>query len=106
MSEKAKRKHEVLIALQQALLGEIGCRIRTIIVKYTNASIHFDVYVDGEILEEDRESMMQVDTELVAASPSSHTISHDVIRLDAPASIPKEDIWVYCRREPIDTKKL
>lgn len=101
MTKSNGRRCEVLIAIQQALLGEVSHRVRAIITKYTDFSIHFEAYFDGEILEEDRESMLLVDTELVAMSPSSHVISHDLIRLDAPLSLPKEGIWVYHRKEPL-----
>lgn len=62
-----------------------------------------EAYFDGEIDEEDRETMSLVETEVMARFPSTHIVTHDLIRLDAPALIPKDRTWVYFRREPLLT---
>lgn len=93
------RKNEVLLEIQQALLGEISSKLRAVIVFYGDNNIHFDCYYDGEILEDDIESMSCVETELISMFPENHEITHAVHRLDYPNPVPKKGIWVYYRRE-------
>jgi hypothetical protein len=96
------RKHIVLVAVQQSLLGEIGPQLRAVTVTYNETSINLDSYFDGTITEADKESMSCVETELMALFPSQHTIVVRLHRLDHPASIPKDTTWVYYRREQLD----
>jgi hypothetical protein len=101
MSGTDPRRCEVLLSLQRALLGEVTPRLRAVTVKYAESSVHFEAYFDGEVSDEDRESMSLVETEVMADFPSDHLITHEVIRLDAPALIPKDRTWVYYRKEPL-----
>ena len=68
-------------------------------MSYGDTSIMFQSYFDGHRTDEDRESMSLVETELMAAFPSTHTVGHDIIRLDVPALVPKDRTWVYHRTE-------
>ena len=101
MSGTNLRRCEVLLALQRALLGEVSPSLRAVTVKYAESSVHFQAYFDGQVNDEDREAMSLVETEVMAEFPSTHLISHEVIRLDAPALIPKDCTWVYYRKEPL-----
>lgn len=96
MDDRAK---DVLVALQEALLGEVSPTLRAITVEYDDTSIHFDAYYDGEITDDYREAMLRVDTEVMAVFPETHKISHSVIRRDYPELIPKDRIWAYHRQE-------
>ncbi len=99
MSNLDARRCEVMMALQQALLGEVSPQIRAVSVSWEDGSIHFLAYIDGPISEEVRESMSCSETELMALFPSSESVTHEVIRLDEPLPIPKDLVWVYRRRE-------
>ena len=96
------RRHQVLVAVQQALLGEVSARLRAVTVAYTDMSIHLDCYYDGEITDEDREAMSCAETELIAMSPETHRITHQVHRKDYPAAIPKDTTWAFYRKEVLD----
>jgi len=93
------RKHQVLIAVQQSLLGEISARLRAVTVSYDDTGIHLDCYYDGEITYEDREAMSCVETELMAVFPENHRITHRIYRKDYPNPIPKETTWAFFRKE-------
>lgn len=95
------RRCEVLLSLQRALLGEVGPSLRAVTVNYAESSLHFEAFFDGAITDENREAMSLVETEVMADFPSTHTITHEVTRLDAPALIPKDRTWVYYRKEPL-----
>jgi len=101
MNQSDDRQHVVLVAVQQALLGEVSSRLRCVTVSWDDTSIHLDCYFDGQIDEEDRESMSSVETELMAVFPSTHVVDHAIHRLDYPNRIPKETTWAYHRREPL-----
>ena len=93
------RESTVLVAVQQALLGEVSARLRAVSVSWSDTSIHFDCYFDGEVDDEDRDSMACVDTELVAMFPETHTITHTIVRLDHPEPLPQKNLRVFRRRE-------
>ena len=93
------RERQILVAVQPALLGDVSARLRAVSVSWSDTSIHFDCYFNGEVDEEDRDSMACVDTELVAMFPETHTIAHPVVRLDHPEQLPQENLRVLQRRE-------
>jgi hypothetical protein len=93
------RKCEVLVGIQNALLGEVSAGLRAVVVTFDAQSIHFDAYYDGEPSEDDVESMSCVETELIAMSPEDHVITQRVTRLDHPEPIPKVGHWVFFRKE-------
>ena len=100
MTVAKERELEVLVAMQQALLGEVSNKLRAVYVSWTDSSVHFDCYFDGEIDEIDVESMWIVDTEILAAFPEAHQITHAVHRWDYPKPIPVGRMCVFSRREP------
>lgn len=97
-----ERKQLVMFALQQALLGEVSSSLRAITVAFDETSIDFVAFYDGYISEGDKESMSCVETELLAFFPETHSIKYELIRLDYPAPIPKDRLWVFYRKEAED----
>lgn len=97
----SERKTQVLIAMQLALLGEIGPNLRAVTVVFSATSVRFMCYFDDVVGDQDRASMLCVDTEVVATFPESHAVNHSIHRLDAPSPIPKDSDthFVYLRRE-------
>ena len=93
------RKSEILMTVQQALLGEVSAQLRAITVSYGDLILHLDCYYDGEIQEDDRESMSCVETELMAHFPANYQVTCDIHRHDYPAPIPKDVIWAFFRKE-------
>jgi hypothetical protein len=93
------RKHEVLVSVQQALLGEVSPLLRAVTVDFDATTIRLKCYYDGDVDPTDRESMSQVETELIAYFPESHSIVVDVIAKNYPEPIPKGVIWAFFRRE-------
>lgn len=96
------RRNEVLVAMQVALLGEVAAQLRIVAVRWDEASVNFVAYFDGEISEEDQESMSCVETELIAWFPQTPRISYEVHRLDYPEHVPRVPgmVFAYSRREP------
>lgn len=92
---------QVLLALQQALLGEVPNTLRAVTAVVGHRCVSVDAYFHGPISDDDLESMSLVETELVADLPEEMEIVVNSVRLDHPALIPKEDgrIWVFLRKE-------
>jgi len=75
--------------------------LRAVTVTYGERTILLEAYFNGEIAEEDKESMSLVETELVAAFPEDHDIKLDLIMLPMPQLIPKNKTWAFHRKEPL-----
>ena len=90
---------EVLLVMQQSLLGEVSARLRAVTVRISDDHLHFDCYYDGIIDEDDSESMFCVEAEAIAVLPENIEVTHDLHRLDSPLLLPKVDLFVYARRE-------
>ena len=93
-----RRRVEVLLWMQGALLGEVSPALRSVHVKWDDTSVHFEAFFDGPISEVDEESMSCVETELIANRPEQ-SVSYTVTRVDFPERVPSRDICVYARRE-------
>ena len=95
-------KGEAIVRLEMsvAMHGEISPPLRAVFVSYGQANIHFDGYFDGEVSDDDRDSMSSVETELIAGHSPIHRITHTVRRIDCPQPLPREGFCAYARREP------
>lgn len=98
-----KNSHDAIIkarlSLQRALLGEIPPALRACIFSIYNLNIDIRFYFDGAISEKDEESISCVESEVLADYDPEYVISARCIRLDTPAIINDDGIWVYSRRE-------
>jgi hypothetical protein len=99
MTEPPVDRTTVLLLLQRALLGEVFSTLRRVTVEWTDRSVSFIAYVDGPVSDADAESLRCVETELVAGFPPEVLVSHELIRIDAPAQISDTRISVFRRRE-------
>lgn len=80
----------VLLGMQVALLGCIGCGVRKVLCRWNEREIRARAIFDGEIREEDEEAMREAETELMASFPQ-HDISITCERYDVPQVIPRKD---------------
>jgi hypothetical protein len=92
----------VLLSLQRALLGEVFPALRGLSVKWNHQTIHLFAYIDGPIASADKESIQEIETEVLADFPESSTVETEIIRQDSSIPLPKaaDVVWVYYRREP------
>lgn len=90
----------VLLGMQVALLGCIGCGVRKILCRWNDHEIRARAIFDGEIREEDAEAMLDAETEIMASFPN-HDVSITCERCDAPLAIPRVDgeFAVFARLE-------
>ena len=93
------REASVRRAMDLAMYLEISAPLRAIFVSYGEAKIHFDCYFDGEVSDDDLDSMSCIETELIAMD-SDRSNSYTVHRIDYPEPLPKRGLYVYARREP------
>jgi hypothetical protein len=97
------RRIQVLLSVNRALLGEVPPALRGVTVGWDEHSIELRAYFDGEIDEEDRESMECVLTEVMADFSADEQFALDCVRQDAPARMEALREWVYLRRELVAT---
>lgn len=93
-------RKKVLLSFQRALLGEVPCTLRGVTCGWSSSEITFFCFFDGEISEEDRESMDAVAGE-VNADFLDFKVSYECIRKDVPENLNKYSLkaWVYHRHE-------
>ena len=90
-----------------AFMSKIDFKIRGIKAKYEDSnSTKVICYFDGEVTEEDREEIAEVEDEIIAAFCSPYNainIYFEIIRLDSPNPLPQNNSseWFYRRKEPL-----
>ena len=99
-SEEIELRRAVLLTTQVALLGEVSSSVRAIALEWSPNKIQLRVVFDGEIGEDDRESMECVGTEILASFPN-HELNVECVRLDAPGPLNTLCLlaWAYMRKE-------
>jgi hypothetical protein len=99
-NDEIQLRREVLLTAQVALLGEVSAAVRAVALAWSPQKIHLRAVFDGEIDDEDSESMECVGTEILA-SFSTHEIEVECTRLDAPSPLKPLFLmaWVYMRKE-------
>ncbi len=95
----AQDEIELRVRFQIALLGEVSPSLRAVVAFQAKKAIRFVAYFDGAVSSEDEESMTVVETEVLASYPTDFETSHRIVRLDWPARIPRDGVFVYHRRE-------
>jgi len=70
-------------------------------VSYDEANIRIEAFFDGKITEDERESMSEVEAEVLADFDESVRVTSEMVRLDAPALIPQDGLWIYRRKEVV-----
>jgi hypothetical protein len=90
----------ILLALQRALLGEVSPSLRGVACSWNSKIINLYAYFDGEVSDDDQDSMETVETE-VASSCTEHQMNLECIPTDSlsPISIDSSAEWVYLRKE-------
>jgi hypothetical protein len=92
--------------LVHAFIGKIDFRIRGIKVSYEDANnTSINCYFDGEVTEEDREEISEIETEIISdfCTPYNEiNLWLEIIRLDSPNPLPQNNSaeWFYRRKEP------
>jgi hypothetical protein len=100
MSKVELSRATVLLSLQRALLEEVSGDLRGVTCGWDQSKIVIRCLFNGEIIDDDRESMECVSTQVVADFPEQ-SIELEIIRLDMPQPLNFQMLmdWVYWRRE-------
>ncbi len=97
MSELRSR---LLLSAQRALLGEVFPALRAVTIRWSKDAIALRAYVDGELLDDDAESLSCIATELTADLWQEMRVDYEAIRCDWPQRIDDDDgVFIYARRE-------
>jgi hypothetical protein len=90
----------IISSVGRALLGEVSCRLRCVEVAYDDSKMELYCYFDGELQEDDVESM-QIVSGMVAGDFPGYLVDEHCIRLDSPERKPhfENRIVVFLRKE-------
>lgn len=91
----------ILLSLQSALLGEVFSKMRCVTCSWSNDNLQVIAIVDGEIDDEDKESLECIHSELLAMLPDNFSVLIDSVRIDSPVEYSNKllSCCVYKRRE-------
>lgn len=91
-----------ILSLNRALLGEVFPQLRAAKIQWDEEKVNLFFYYDGEISEDDRESLECVATEVISDFPD-HGLEVEIVRCDYPARVLQSDAaniaLVYRRKE-------
>ena len=99
-NDDVELRHEVLLAFQAALLGEVTSDLRGVSVAWTDSHISGVFVYDGEISEREKEIVSGVEGEVI-----SHFVDHtiDLVAKGSIAPVALDQfslgVWVYRRSE-------
>jgi hypothetical protein len=90
----------LVMSANRALLGEVSCGVRAVLIKADANAIYLRAIFDGAISEDDRGSISVVGSE-VAADFDAFQVFDDCVRIDKPGAVPVEPDWnlVFLRKE-------
>ncbi|MGJ4947825.1 hypothetical protein [Bradyrhizobium sp. HKCCYLS20291] len=93
-------RSSILVSVNRALLGEVSASLREVRYALSDGNIDIFCVFDGEISEDDQESMSCVATEVMADFPDV-TVQEHCLRIDAPERIPSllGRVTVFARKE-------
>ena len=91
----------LLLSIQRAILGVITPNIRGITCALNNSQIIIRCYFEGQITEENEESMNSVEAEVIADFPPDFTIDLQCIATNKSESLEQHRLlaWAYKRKE-------
>lgn len=89
----------MLVSPQPALLGDVTPNLRGFGGKWHDTRIHSRCFFHGPIEHEDLATMSIVESEVHADFSGSHEVTHEVLRLDFPKWLPRDERAVYRWKE-------
>jgi hypothetical protein len=88
------------LSIQRALLGNVTENMRAIMAELSENNIKLFFYYDGEVHENDEETVSEIETEVIADFDEDCNFDVNIIRLDYPNPIKKSSgFCVYLRKE-------
>jgi hypothetical protein len=75
------------LSMQSALLGAVTANMRNIAVDICENKIFLYFFIDGEVLDDDKENISVIETEVIADFEDDFDIETVISRIDSPAPI-------------------
>ncbi len=90
----------LVLSANRALLGEVSCGMRAVMIKADATAIYVKAVFDGAISDDDRESISLVGTH-VTADFDGFQVFDECVRIDTLEDVPRETDWylVFLRKE-------
>jgi hypothetical protein len=87
------------LSFQRGALGEISPSLRAVTLGFQEKLIKGIFYFQGEVSEDNIESVSCIEGEVIADFSEDYTIDFRIERLDYPGEMKMLDAWVYRRKE-------
>lgn len=98
MNQQILNRSIVMDSVLRGITQETFPALRAMTIQWSDSAVKLIAYIDGEIHEEDEESLSCMTTEIVADLwPIS--VDYEAIRIDSPTPITDHRTWIYQRRE-------
>ena len=99
MRDDDSLRMKIVLSVQRALLGNISNSVRGVAVDWDEWRICIIAYFQGEISEDDRETMSCVHTEVAADFIDLAPVELLLKHLDVPAKMSGYRVWIFLRKE-------
>lgn len=92
---------QLLLAVQRALLDAVPATLRSVTCGWEGTEIELQFLFDGDVSDDDEESMKIVGSEVIADFPTPWTIREQIGRFDYPNDLRSLalPLWAYARKE-------
>jgi hypothetical protein len=94
---ESERDRIVVASVRRALAGEVFPALRAVRAVCGPNAVTIVAYVDSAISPDDAEALSRVETEVMADLLPEVTVTHEVIRCDAPQPIAETGLRVFDR---------
>ncbi|GBF07290.1 hypothetical protein DAERI_130120 [Deinococcus aerius] len=99
LSSSDPERATVALSVVRALLGAVTPEIRRVGFVMDGRRIQILCIHDGAPSESLSEEMNDVEAEILGDFAADVSVEIQLVRLDAPAAIEREAVWVYARKE-------
>ncbi|GMA15828.1 hypothetical protein E5F05_06595 [Deinococcus metallilatus] len=99
LTESVLKRENVALSVVRALLGAVTPEIRRVGFALNGRSVQVLCVHEGSPSASLREAMNDVEGEISGDFAADVSVEAQLVRIDAPASIEIEAVWVYARKE-------
>ena len=84
------------VAIQQALIGEVTAKLKSVTCGLKDQAIEVKAYIDGEVTERDIDWIQMIGTEIIAHFPDGYSIHELCVSLEDEEE-QVLDFWAFAR---------
>ncbi|MFG1771625.1 hypothetical protein ACGFIX_18790 [Nocardia salmonicida] len=100
--DEEQKRINLLASVNRAMSGSLPSVVRAVFCKDENSQVFLRFVVDGEISDDDWDSVSCIGAEVIADFSAPYMIDESIERLDVPANVATPQGWLvaFLRNEP------